>query len=58
MEDKALIIFLDDDGQQKKREITVKEKTNSYVCFEYNEKILTIPWHRILKLKEDEHGGN
>ncbi len=58
IEGKALIIFLDDDGQRKKDEVIVKEKTVSYVSFEYHKKIITIPWSRVLKLKEDEHGGN
>ncbi len=58
MEGKALIIFLDDDGKKKKDYIIVKEKTISYLAFEYHNKILTIPWSRILKLKEDDNGGN
>jgi len=52
-EKKSLIIFLDDDGSIKKRDAVIIEKTASYVEFAYNGKATTIPWYRILKIKED-----
>ena len=56
MEGKAIIIFLDDDDKKKKDYVIIKEKTSSYVSFEYHNKIITLPWSRILKLKEEENG--
>ena len=58
MEEKAIIIFLDDDDKKKKDHVIVKEKTENYVSFEYMGKIITLPWNRILKLKEDDDGGD
>ncbi len=58
MEGKAIIIFLDDDNKKKKDYVIVKEKTVNYISFEYHGKIITLPWSRVLKLKEDEDGGN
>ena len=52
MGDKAFIAFLDDDDHKREDWVVVIEKTTSYVSFEYQGKILTLPWHRILKLKE------
>ncbi len=52
MEDKTFIAFLDDDDRKREDWVIVKEKTISYVTFEYQNKIVTIPWHRIFKLKE------
>lgn len=52
MEEKSFIAFLDDDNKKKEDWVIVKEKTTSYVSFEYQGKIVTIPWHRVLKLKE------
>ncbi len=56
MEGKAIIIFLDDDDKKKKDYVTIIEKTESYISFEYHKKIITLPWSRILKLKEDADG--
>lgn len=59
MEDnKSFIAFLDDDDKKREDWVIVKEKNNSYVSFEYQKKIVTIPWHRVLKLKEAEKDGN
>jgi len=43
---------LDDDNKKKEDWVVIKEKTNSYVSFEYQRKLVTVPWHRVLKLKE------
>jgi len=56
VEDKAFIAFLDDDDKKREDWVTIKEKTISYVSFEYKGKIVTIPWYRVLKLKEVEDG--
>ena len=56
MEGKSIIIFLDDDNRKKKDYVTIKEKTVNYISFEYHGKIITLPWNRILKLKENEDG--
>lgn len=52
-ENKALIFFLDDDENVKKREVEILEKNISYVSFLFNNKVTTLPWNRILKIKED-----
>ncbi len=52
-EKKTLIIFLDDDDKKKTDWVVIKEKTTNYISFEYKRKILTLPWQRILKVKED-----
>ena len=59
MEDKkTLIIFLDDDDTKKKINVIIKEKSLNYVSFEYNKKIITLPWTKIIKIKEDVGCGN
>lgn len=57
MEDKKkiFIAFLDDDDQKKEDWVELINKTISYIEFNYKGKILTIPWHRVLKLKEVEN---
>jgi len=54
MEDrkKTFIAFLDDDGKVREDWITIIEQNISYVKFEYRGNIITIPFHRILKIKE------
>ncbi len=52
--DKSFIAFLDDDDRKREDWVVVKEKNNSYISFEYKGKIVSIPWHRILKLKESD----
>lgn len=52
MKEKTFIAFLNDDNKKKEDWVIIKEKTNSYVSFEYQGKIITIPWHRVLKIKE------
>ena len=54
MEEKTFIAFLDDDNRKKEDWVIIKEKNISYVSFEYQGKLVTIPWHRILKIKELE----
>ena len=58
MEDKSFIAFLDDDDKKKEDWVVIVEKTSSYVSFEYKGKLVTIPWHRVLKLKEVENDGD
>jgi uncharacterized protein (UPF0248 family) len=52
LEEKTFIAFLDDDSKKKEDWVDVVEKTISYVTFKYQGKLITLPWHRILKLKE------
>lgn len=54
----TFIAFLDDDNRKKEEWIIVLENNSSYVKFEYKGKIISIPWHRILKLKEDGDSGD
>lgn len=50
----AFISYLDDDGRKKDVWCTILEKTTSYVIFEFMNERLTIPFHRVLKIKEKE----
>ena len=45
------ISYLDDDGVKKNVWCEILEETSNYVTFKYNEEIITIPYHRILKIK-------
>lgn len=59
MEDKksVFISYLDDDGQQKDVWVDILEETQIYVTFRYNDDVITIPYHRILKIKRKEVEG-
>ena len=54
MEEKTFIAFLDDDNRKREDWVIIKEKNISWVSFYYQGKLVTIPWHRILKIKENE----
>lgn len=45
------ISYLDDDDKKKDVWCEIIEETTSYVIFKFNEDIITIPYHRILKIK-------
>jgi len=49
---KTFIAYIDDDGEKKEVWIDVLEKTISYIVFKYHDEQITIPFHRILKIKE------
>lgn len=50
---KGFIAYLDDDGEKKElRDIEILEITQNYVRIRTFWNILTIPHHRILKIKE------
>lgn len=52
MEEKnTFIAFLDDDNKKKEVWCEILEETTTYVTFRYNNDTLTIPYHRILKIK-------
>ena len=51
---KVFISYLDDDSHQKDVWVDVLEETQNYVTFKYNDDIITIPYHRILKIKRKE----
>lgn len=51
---KVFISYLDDDNQQKDVWIEIVEETQNYVTFRYNDDVITIPYHRILKIKRKE----
>ena len=54
MTKKTFIAYKNDDDKTREDWVTVIEKTISYITFEYNDKIITLPWTRVLKLKEDK----
>ena len=49
---KTFIAYKNDDDRTREDWVTVVEKTISYITFEYDDKLITLPWHRILKIKE------
>lgn len=53
MKEKTFITFLNDDETKKEYWVIIIEKTISYISFEYQGKIITIPWSRVLKIKEE-----
>jgi uncharacterized protein (UPF0248 family) len=56
MEEKknVFISYLDDDGEKKNVWVVILEETETYVTFQYNYEKITIPYHRILKIKRKE----
>jgi len=52
---KTFIAYKNDDDKTREDWVIIVEKTISYVTFEYNDKLITLPWERILKLKEDKN---
>lgn len=54
MEEKknVFISYLDDDNKKKDIWCEIIEETPNYVTFRYNNDIVTIPYHRILKIKK------
>lgn len=60
MEEKksVFISYLDDDGTKKDVWCDILEETIQYVTFKYNNEVITIPYHRILKIKKKEFGDD
>lgn len=56
MEEKRadFISYVDDDNIQKNVWCLIVKKTASYVIFQYHNEKITLPWNRILKIKEKE----
>jgi len=56
MEDKKkdFIAYLDDDNTKKEVWCSIIEFTSQYIIFNYNNEQITIPFHRILKVKSKE----
>jgi len=48
---KDFISYKDDDNTQKDVWVDILEETLNYITFKYQEENITIPWHRILKVK-------
>lgn len=53
MEEKknVFISYLDDDGEKKDVWVDIIEEAPNFVTFKYNNESITIPYHRILKIK-------
>jgi len=51
-EKEFLIIYLDDDGEIKKTYSAVKKIRDNLITFETDDNNITIPIHRLLKIKE------
>jgi len=53
MEDKKIFIsYLDDDGKKKDVWVNGVDESLNYICFIYNSEKITIPYHRVLKIKK------
>ncbi len=54
MEEKKneFIAYLDDDGKKKEVWCNIVEQTSSYVTFTYQGETITVPFHRVLKIKK------
>lgn len=50
-EKKIFIAYLDDDNTKKEVWCEILDETNMYIIFKYHNDTLTIPYHRILKIK-------
>jgi len=55
---KDFISYKDDDDSQKDVWVDILEETLNYISFRYNNEQLTIPWHRILKVKRKRGDSN
>lgn len=51
---KVFISYLDDDNQTKNVWCDILEETLNYITFRINDEVITIPYHRILKVKKKE----
>lgn len=51
---KVFVSYLDDDGKKKDVWVDILEETLNYIIFKYNDEQITIPYHRILKVKKKE----
>ena len=47
------ISFIDDTGEKKERYVLIKEKASYGVSFMLGDIMITIPWHRIFKIKRN-----
>jgi len=50
--EKNFIAYIDDDGKKKEVWAEIVEKTLSYISFKFQSDVITIPFHRVLKIKE------
>lgn len=48
---KTFIVYLDDDNAKKGVWCDILEETTTYIVFRYHNEQITIPYHRILKVK-------
>ena len=48
------VSYLDDDNTQKDVWVEIIEESNNFIKFIYQNEEITIPWHRILKVKKRE----
>ena len=53
---KVFVSYLDDDGETKNVWVDILEETLNYITFKYNDEVITIPYHRILKIKRKKVG--
>ena len=53
MEEKkqTFVAYLDDDDTKKEVWCDILEETTAYIVFRYKDEQITIPYHRVLKVK-------
>jgi len=51
---KTFIAYLDDDNTKKEVWCDIFEETTTYITFRYRGEQITIPYHRVLKVKRVE----
>ena len=51
---RAFISYLEDNGEERAGFFDILEITQSYIKFQTRGNILSIPWHRVKKMKEEK----
>jgi hypothetical protein len=53
----TFIVYLDDNDSKIEAYVDVLEQTDSYIKFENARNVITLPYNRVLKIKEKLGGG-
>jgi hypothetical protein len=55
---RSFIVYLDDNDERKEAFVEIIESNSSFVKFATNRNVITIPFSRIIKLKEERENNN
>lgn len=50
---KSFIVYLDDNNERREAHVYVLEQNLSYIKFKTNRNVITLPFSRLIKLKEE-----